>query len=118
MRRSPIFWLAAWLTVMAARGSSADTLNDPTRPPGTKPAGVRGTANSLRLEAVMRSGNHAVAIIAGRIVRVGDSIGTARIVEILPNGVRYSRDGRSHELLLNDDALRVRGNIVPVEDGP
>jgi hypothetical protein len=41
-----------------------------------------------------------VAIINGRLVRAGDSIAGARIVEVFATGVRYERAGKIQTLTL------------------
>jgi hypothetical protein len=69
------------------------------RPPGTAAvARPRGPA-VLKLEGVI-SGRVRVAIVNGQLVREGDEIAGARILEVLHDGVRYSRGGQVQSLLL------------------
>jgi MSHA biogenesis protein MshK len=96
-RRLRIFCLVPLLLSAAAQ---AQTFRDPMRPPGSAPAvsSVR-KATALQLEGVI-SGTVRVAIVNGRLVRAGDDVGGARILEVLSDGVRYSRAGRVQTLLL------------------
>jgi len=82
-------------------GAQAQTFRDPMRPPGSTPVVVARPARSttLKLEGVI-SGSVRVAIINGRLVRVGDEVAGARIVEVLIDGVRYSRAGHVQTLVL------------------
>ena len=69
------------------------------RPPGTATASrPRGPA-ALKLEGVI-SGAVRVAIVNGQLVRAGDDVGGAKILEVLPDGVRYSRGGQTLSLSL------------------
>jgi hypothetical protein len=93
-RISPVF-IASLLLVC---GAHAQDFRDPMRPPGSAPA-VRRPARiaTIKLEGVI-SGPVRVAIINGRLVRAGDEVAGARIVEVLAGGVRYSRAGQIHIL--------------------
>lgn len=78
----------------------AQEIRDPMRPAGAVPVAARPrAATSLKLEGVI-TGTVRVAIVNGRLVRVGDEIAGAKILEVLGNGVRYSRGGRVQSLLL------------------
>jgi MSHA biogenesis protein MshK len=86
--------------LLLATATHADGLRDPMRPAGSAPAAPRAlTVQSLRLEGVI-GGEQRVAIINGRPVRAGDVVAGAKIVEILANGVRYERAGKSFTLTL------------------
>jgi hypothetical protein len=91
---------ACCLALLLADTVHAQTIRDPMRPAGSTPvsAGPRGPA-TLKLEGVI-SGSVRVAIINGRLVRAGDEIAGAKILEVLHDGVRYSRAGRVQSLLL------------------
>ena len=70
------------------------------RPAGAVQVAARPrVASSLKLEGVI-AGTVRVAIVNGRLVRDGDEIAGAKILEVLANGVRYSRGGRVQSLLL------------------
>ena len=86
--------------LLLSTGVQAQTFRDPMRPPGTATATLRpAKASSLKLEGVI-SGAVRVAIVNGRLVRAGDEIAGARIIEVLANGVRYSRAGQVQILVL------------------
>jgi hypothetical protein len=78
--------------------SQGGELRDPMRPSGA-PTAARSAAPraiapaTLKLEGVIGS-QQRVAIINGRLVRVGDVVAGARIVEIFAAGVRYERAGK------------------------
>lgn len=87
------------LTALLACAAQAQTARDPMRPPGTATATrPRGPA-VLKLEGII-SGSVRVAIVNGQLVREGDEIAGARILEVLHDGVRYSRGGQVQSLLL------------------
>jgi MSHA biogenesis protein MshK len=86
--------------LLLAGAAHAQTFRDPMRPPGTTPArSVVVRVSTLKLEGVI-SGAVRVAIINGRLVRAGDEVAGARIVEVLAAGVRYTRAGREQTLML------------------
>jgi MSHA biogenesis protein MshK len=91
---------ACCLALLLAATAQAQTVRDPMRPAGSAPvsAAPRGPA-TLKLEGVI-SGSVRVAIVNGRLVRAGDEIAGARILEVLHDGVRYSRAGRIQSLSL------------------
>ena len=80
-------------------GVHAQTFRDPMRPAGAAAATRPRAPSSLKLEGVI-SGSVRVAIINGRLVRAGDEIAGAKILEVLNDGVRYSRGGQVQSLLL------------------
>ena len=88
------------IVVAAASGQVfAAEMRDPMRPMGmpavTRPAPVY----SLKLEGVI-AGEKRVAIVNGRLVRAGDSVAGAKIIEVLAHGVRYERAGKIQTLTL------------------
>lgn len=89
-----------FLALLLAVSAHAQTVRDPMRPPGSAPVSAvpRGPA-TLKLEGVI-SGSVRVAIVNGRLVRAGDEIAGAKILEVLHDGVRYSRAGRIQSLSL------------------
>ena len=87
------------LTALLAGVTQAQTARDPMRPPGTAAAArPRGPA-TLKLEGII-SGSVRVAIVNGVLVREGDEVAGARILEVLHDGVRYSRGGQVQYMLL------------------
>ncbi|HEY8539996.1 MAG TPA: hypothetical protein VIL28_14095 [Steroidobacteraceae bacterium] len=101
------FALGLIAALASANSTADDRLVDPTRPPMFKtPEPTRQSA--LKLEAVLSSGTTRVAIVNGKLVRAGDRIGAAHITEILAHGIRYTLNGRAHELHLGTYALPVK----------
>jgi hypothetical protein len=98
MRRR--FRIASYcLTTLLACAAQAQTARDPMRPPGAATAArPRGPAE-IRLEGII-SGAVRVAIVNGVLVREGDEVAGARILEVLHDGVRYSRGGHVQSLML------------------
>ena len=87
------------LTALLACAAQAQTARDPMRPPGTAAAvRARGPA-AIRLEGII-SGSVRVAIVNGVLVREGDEVAGAKILEVLHDGVRYSRGGQVQSLML------------------
>jgi len=110
-------YLATLLLTMTAQSALAERLVDPTRPVNARPAAdAPKSQGGIRLEAIMRSGGAHLAIVNGKIVRAGDQVGAVRIDEVLPDGIRYTSEGRSHTARLDSKAIPVRRNVVPNED--
>jgi MSHA biogenesis protein MshK len=91
--------LTALGLLMLAGIARAGDLRDPMRPAGAPAAARPVVASSLKLEGVI-AGARRVAIINGRLVRAGDTIAGARILEVLAHSVRYERAGRIQTLTL------------------
>jgi hypothetical protein len=111
------YCLAAILLSATAGTTMADRLMDPTRPSGAKADTTAEPTDSIRLEAILRSGERHLAIVNGKVVRAGERIAGAHIDEVFADGVRYTRDGQSHIARLNHTAIPVRQNIVQQENG-
>lgn len=110
-------YLATLLLTMTAHAAIADRLSDPTRPAHARSvAAAPQKVAALRLEAIFRSDGVNVAIVNGKLVRAGDFIGAARIDEVSPHAIRYTRDGVTRSAKLDSKALQVRQNVVPNED--
>jgi hypothetical protein len=98
--------ICALIAAAAAGRVFAGELRDPMRP-AFVPAPARApdaaprpsTGNAIKLEGVI-GGEKRVAIVNGRLVRAGDSVAGARILEVLANGVRYERAGKIQILTL------------------
>jgi MSHA biogenesis protein MshK len=92
------------LLLVVAKIASAQTFRDPMRPAGAAPAPMHVAAPSaLRLEGVI-NGAQRVAIVSGRLVRAGDVVNGATVLEVLQNGVRLSRAGKIQLLTLPAEA--------------
>jgi MSHA biogenesis protein MshK len=89
--------------------ADAGSLPDPTRPLTFTPAeAVASSEPVLRLEAVMGSSDRPVAIVNGKLVRVGDRIDGMTIAAIDGDSVRYVSAGRERVARLASTSLKVR----------
>ena len=82
---------------------------DPTRPPGLRanpPAAGGGVAKALRLTSIVISPTHRHAVIDGNFVRVGDRVGTARVVDIELQGVHLQGSGDAFTLRLTKHRVK------------
>ena len=119
--------LCALVAAAVAGRVFAGELRDPMRPAGAAPAPVVRAAapRALKLEGVI-AGEKRVAIVNGRLVREGDVIAGARILEVFVQGVRFERAGKIQTLTLastpansNVRVARSRsGEVSPEEDRP
>lgn len=114
--------LVAGALLSGAAALPAAELSDPTRPSGrsiSAPAPVPLDPADWRLTMVrIAPGNHS-AVVNGEVVRVGETIGGARVVDIRPGRVVIDREGA--RLTLRPGAGEVRGERVVVrhtEDTP
>jgi hypothetical protein len=91
------------LLLTIATAVPAEGFRDPMRPAGAAtlaPSAPRAlVVQALKLEGLI-SGEHRIAIINGRLVRPGDVVAGARILEVSASGVRYERAGKIHSLTL------------------
>ena len=113
---------ALLLSALLALPVTAADLSDPTRPLDLRPVAVEPTSgapasSSGRLEAILHSQARAVAIIDGKLLRVGDSLDGGRIEAIDNDSVRFIRAGRSITLRLARQAMKVRRD-ASAEDQP
>jgi MSHA biogenesis protein MshK len=105
--------LTALLALAHLTMVQAADLADPTRPASmplaTTPAAVSSAAvGTLKLEAIVHSNERRLAIVNGKLLRVGERLGDVRIEAISNDAVHYSRAGRSHTLQLAEQAIQVR----------
>ena len=100
-------YLATLLLTMSAQ-AAADRLVDPTRPPQAPSPGSEPQYEGVRVEAVLRSAERDLAIVNGKVVRAGDRINGVQIEAILPDGVRYVRDGQVRVARLQPASIPVR----------
>ena len=111
------WWLL--LPLLALSGLiRAEQLSDPTRPPLPRVEAAVATpavSRAARLEAVLHSNDRAVAIIDGKLLRVGDWVGNARIDAIGSDAVHLTREGRQLTLRLANQAMKVR-RTAPSKD--
>jgi MSHA biogenesis protein MshK len=75
----------------------ADSLGDPMRPANAQASSsaARSVApKGSRVTAIFASGERRVAVFDGRVVRPGDRVGNAVILDVLADGVRFAQSGR------------------------
>jgi hypothetical protein len=106
-------YLATLLLSMTARAATADRLVDPTQPAHLRPTNASETLPSVRVEAILQSGERRVAIVNGKVVRAGDRVGSIQILEVNTDGVRYSRGGETNVARLTTKPMQVRHNVEP-----
>ena len=97
-----ILAICAVIAAAAAGRVFGGELHDPMRPSGAPAAAAKPRAaivSSLKLEGVI-AGEQRIAIVNGRLVRAGDTIAGARILEVFAHGVRYERAGKIQTLTL------------------
>lgn len=76
---------------------------DPTRPPGKRmvaPSTSAAAAKAPRLTSIVISPARRHAVIDGTVVRVGDRVGSARVVDIELQGVHLQGSGDEFTLRL------------------
>jgi hypothetical protein len=106
-------YLATLLLSMTAKAAMADGLMDPTQPAHARSANTGETLAAVRVEAILQSGERRLAIINGKVVRAGDRLGSIQILEVNPDGVRYSRNGETNVARLTAKPMQVRHNVGP-----
>jgi hypothetical protein len=97
--RLRVIALIVLVAAAAAGRVLAGDLRDPMRPAGAPAAARPAPIYSLKLEGVI-AGDKRVAIVNGRLVRAGDSVAGARLLEVLAHGVRSERAGKVQTLML------------------
>ncbi|TAK87894.1 MAG: MSHA biogenesis protein MshK [Betaproteobacteria bacterium] len=90
----------------ASPAALAQALHDPMRPPaGSDPSATEASKDSVartaRLQSVLISPGRRVAVIDGRVVRLGERVGDATLVAISESQVVLQRPGGRETLKLN-----------------
>ena len=106
-RYSALMWIFAALCLAVSYSVTAQptttTLVDPMQPPGVAASHGHGPASwrsRYILSSTFITRDRKSAIISGRRVTVGDIVGDARVIEILPTKVRLRRGARTVTLRL------------------
>ena len=89
------------LLALAGLSLSAQALEDPTRPSGAlfiTEAGIEN--NGLQLTSTLVSEGRRIAIINGKTVRQGDTVGSATVLKIQPTEVIVLQGGERKSLAL------------------
>jgi len=103
MRYAFRMFAIAWLVGVTA--VQAQTLRDPTRPPGggagkSVSGGAVAQKEDLELQSILISPERRAAIISGRVVRLGESVQGYRVVAIGEGEAVLRMDGQSRTLRL------------------
>jgi hypothetical protein len=109
--------LTALGCIALALTAAAETLSDPTQPPQQRSAGAKPEF-SLRLEAVLTDDSGRRAIVAGKLVRVGDRVDGATITNISDDSVHYNVDGHERVAQLNREHIVVKHPSSIDRDSP
>jgi hypothetical protein len=81
--------------------TGADGLRDPMRPPMPPAPPVVAVHEALpAVTAIFVSGQTRKAIVGGRLVHAGDSLGDGTVEAVSADGVTWRRHGFAHELQL------------------
>jgi sRNA-binding protein len=92
----------------AAHSLCAGSLADPTRPFSVSRSPAGRVVSEFSVTAIFRSEQRQVAVVNGVVVQAGDRLRDARILEVLPDGVRYERQGRQFTIRVASLAIKVR----------
>ena len=105
-----------------AMPSGAQALSDPTRPPiptGAPVAAPRAGASGPVLQSILLSPLRRLALIDGRMVKVGDRVGSAEVVAIDFDSVRLRRGDSISVMKLLPDVQKNSPKSTPsVEPSP
>lgn len=98
------------LAGMAPPGGAAGELVDPTRPPWADTAGptlpAQVSDDAWRLAMTRVSARGGVALVNGRLVKVGDRIEDARVLAISASQVVLEQSGRRVTLVLSGATVK------------
>ncbi|HEB28363.1 MAG TPA: hypothetical protein ENI05_11415 [Porticoccus sp.] len=103
MFKYPLFFRPG-LVILLFLSAEVWSLSDPTRPSGYH--SVAPEKQGLRLESILFSESRKVAVINGKVVAEGDSIGRTKIIQISRDSVTVSRDGKSKKIELKRTSIR------------
>lgn len=81
------------LLALSAHLPAADPTQPPRQPQSATPR-AQPALEPLRLQAILRSGGGARAVINGKTLRVGERVDGARLLAIDSRSVRVKRQGR------------------------
>jgi hypothetical protein len=105
--------VAICAALLLAGITQAGEMRDPMRPAGAPAAARPAPVYALKLEGII-AGTRRVAIINGRLVRAGETIAGARILEVFAHGVRYERAGKIHSLTLTVATANTGVRVVKI----
>jgi MSHA biogenesis protein MshK len=109
------------ICLSVAMPSGAQALSDPTRPPmptGVSVAAPRNAASGPVLQSILLSPLRRLAVIDGRMVKVGDRIGNAQIIAIDFDSVKFRRGDSISEMKLLPEARKNNPISTPSVEPP
>lgn len=107
MRGGSVFKYFALGLCLAFSGGALAAL-DPTQAPAPATADpASGSAAAPVLQAIVRSNGQARAVIGGRSLAVGDTLGDARVRAIYAHSVVLERQGQQHILRLVEPIMKL-----------
>ena len=86
----------------------AGEVRDPMRPPQRSAVHQAVAAGTPVLSALFIGATRRAAIVNGRLVHEGDTLGEYTIVALLDDGIRYQHHGELHEQHLLANELHVK----------
>jgi MSHA biogenesis protein MshK len=96
--------LAMGITIAVVPWAAAEILRDPTRPPNLEGTALDGGAQAIPagpvLQSILISPGRKVAVISGQQVRLGDTVGDARVVRLTDSDVTLQRGKETQVLKL------------------
>lgn len=96
------------LLCFSAPVATAGELRDPMRPPQRNGAPVLAAPATPVVSALFIGPQRRAAIVNGRLVHEGDTVGGFVIVALLADGIRYQSHGELHEQRLVANALQIK----------
>jgi len=98
----------------------AGEMRDPMRPPQRNGAPSVAAATTPVVSALFIGPTRRAAIVNGRLVHEGDTLGAFTIVALLDDGIRYQSHGVVHEQRLLANELQVKkpaANLARLANG-
>ena len=115
----PLYITPLVAVLLWAGTASAQTLNDPTRPPRmTTAEGEKAQARAPVLQSVMITPTHRSAIIDGERVELGARFGDARVSKITETEVVLAAKGRTEVLKMYPNVDKAGRDKDQLRDTP
>lgn len=109
MLRNFLLGLLGFIFVSA---HAAEIIRDPTKPIDVT-ATAAETQGNMRLDAILIGKTRNIAIISGQRFSIGDKIGGATIIDILPSEVQLQDDSGEYVIKLNPTTIKTPSNKEP-----
>jgi MSHA biogenesis protein MshK len=102
MKKRVFVWILAVLVLREALPAGAQAMSDPMRPQAIAPADdATAAASSSRLQSILISPARKLAVIDGRTVLLGGSVGEATLIAIRESEVVLKKGDERETLKLN-----------------